>query len=336
MNILVVGNHPNFSVEYYVTQALKQLGVNATFLGYREFFNNKLFNITRMTMTRYPFFRNTFCQWAFLKRFNLHLKEMIDSGSVDLVIVIKGEMVFPKTLAYMSSKKIPHVLWFIDDPRFFDSLVRHIAQSYDHVFTSSTEPIMLERYRMISKNVTALPFGCDTKIHRRLDNREKKFDICFVGTYTPFRGQIIKKLRNNGIDITIFGPYWKWMFGGKNVFEGVYGPNMVEVFNQSRLCLNIHDPGGAKHTANMRVFEVTGSGGILLTDYAHGLEKLFKSEEEIFVYRDTNALIEKIQQLLKSEAILDDIRTKAEERAHREHTYRMRMELLLKSIGLTI
>lgn len=334
INVLVVGSHPSYNLEQYVINGLTSLGINARFFGYRQFFQNRFFNITRMAMTRSFAFRKLIASPLFLSRFNDELLRVTKTGNWDLIFVLKGEAVLPSTLERIDGSGTKLALWFPDDPRYFESLVKHIVPYYHFVFTTSTESNMLERYRRLSYDVSSLPVACDETIHHKILHAEKKFDISFVGTYTPYRGRIIKALRKKDVNVAVFGPYWDKFIHEGPVFHGAYGPQLVEIFNQSRLCLNIQDPDSAKLMVNMRVFEVTGSGGVLLTDYGYGISDFFKPGEQILMYDDIESLIEQIKYYNHAESELREISIRAEEKAHKMHTYKHRMEVLLSKTGI--
>ena len=72
---------------------------------------------------------------------------------------------------------------------------------------------------------------------------------------------------------------------------GGYGPETVKVFNSAKIVLNIHVEDYLPYKVNMRTFEATECGSFLLTDYAHGMEKLFRVNEELAVYVNENELV---------------------------------------------
>lgn len=332
MKILVVGSHLNYNLEYFVFNSLKDMGFDVEFFGYKKFFENKYFTSIRMLMTRSKNFRNFIASPLFLNKFNKEFLKLVFTDNWDLIISIKGEAISPKTLKTISAgTKL--ALWFPDDPRFFNGLVKYIAPHYDYVFTVSTEKSILSKYSLISKHVNSLPVGCYKKIHHSLENIEKKFDISFIGSYTPYRRRIIKKLRQEGFNVVVFGSLWRRLFGGCLVFDPVYGPYMVKIINQSKISLNIHAASDLGNKVNQRTFEVTGSGGILLSDHAFEIEKFFKLNKEIFVYENMDDLIKKIKMCLKMDlSQLNEIGKMAEKKAHQFNTYENRMKTLLQVI----
>jgi len=63
----------------------------------------------------------------------------------DLALSIKGDAVKHETVKWMKRELgTKTALWYPDDPRFFNSLVRYIAPSYEYVFTASEKAIPMD------------------------------------------------------------------------------------------------------------------------------------------------------------------------------------------------
>jgi spore maturation protein CgeB len=187
------------------------------------------------------------------------------------------------------------------------------------------------------KKVHFLPFACEPTVHRKLNlsdgiSKTNILDVVFVGTYTRRRGRLIEALEKAGIKVQIYGPYWRYFKRGSNVHDGVYGPEMVKVFNSAKIVLNIHVEDDLPYKVNMRTFEVTGCGSFLLTDHAYGMEKLFRIGEELVIYADENELVKLVRYYLKAEYEREAIGKRSQERAYKEHTYENRVIELLNKI----
>jgi spore maturation protein CgeB len=104
---------------------------------------------------------------------------------------------------------------------------------------------------------------------------------------------------------------------------------MMKVFNSAKIVLNIHVEDDLPYKVNMRTFEATGCGTFLLTDYAYGIDEVFKVGEELIVYNDEDELIELVKYYLNSEEKRREISSKAQKRAYEEHTYNQRIASLI-------
>lgn len=79
-------------------------------------------------------------------------------------------------------------------------------------------------------------------------------------------------------------------------------------------------------TANMRIFEVTGSGVLLLTEHKDNLGSYFEIGKEIETYRDSNELFEKINYYIANPKERDLIAENGRLRCHRDHSMANRIK----------
>ena len=70
----------------------------------------------------------------------------------------------------------------------------------------------------------------------------------------------------------------------------------------------------ARQTANMRIFEATGSGSFLLTEFHSNLQEYFQPGVEIETFRNEKELIEKIYYYLDNSAKREEIARRGQER----------------------
>jgi spore maturation protein CgeB len=269
-----------------------------------------------------------------LRKFNEIAKRIGVEFSPELVLAVKGEAVLPKTLNWFSRNLgAKTALWCPDDPRYFHSLSKLVAPSYDFVFTAS-ERFVSEYHSIGAGHVGHLPFACEPSVHRpvALSNREKEAlacDVCFVGAYSRRRAVLIRALEKGGFKVNVWGPYWRYFRPGKNVRGPLFGHKMVTVFNAAKVVLNVHTETDRDFKPNMRIFEATGCQSLVLTDDAFGLRNLFKLGEEIVCYNNTADLLQEVSRHVKSGIESATIATKGHERAYRDHTYEERIGDLL-------
>jgi spore maturation protein CgeB len=105
---------------------------------------------------------------------------------------------------------------------------------------------------------------------------------------------------------------------------GVYGLDMFQAVSDSKVVLNAHADASIRYASNMRLFEVTGAGTCLLTDWRENIHELFEPDKEIVTYRSLTECIEKVRWLLDHPADCAAIGKAAQARALRDHTYARR------------
>lgn len=82
----------------------------------------------------------------------------------------------------------------------------------------------------------------------------------------------------------------------------VFGVEMFAALAKSKIALNVHIDSTGDSAANMRLFEATGVGSCLLTDWKSNIGELFEVDKEVVVYKSFEECLEKIRDLLKNEA----------------------------------
>lgn len=144
---------------------------------------------------------------------------------------------------------------------------------------------------------------------------EKSIDIGFCGNILN-RGDLINYLDKFNIKKDIF----------------VIGNDMVQAINSYK----IHFNKNISNDINYRTFETCGCKTLLFTNHTPGLEKLFKIDEEIVVYKSLNDLDDKIKYFLNNETNRIKIETAGYERVKKDHTYDKRamtvVEIIKKNI----
>jgi spore maturation protein CgeB len=153
--------------------------------------------------------------------------------------------------------------------------------------------------------------------------------MVFVGTYTQKRSRLIKALEKAGIKVEVYGPYWRYFKRSSNVHDGVYGPEMVKVFNAAKIVLNIHVEDDLPYKVNMRTFEATGSGAFLLTDNAEDLGSFFKIGKEIVIFNDMRELLSLTNYYLDNERERDYIANAGYVKCQANHTYEKRLRNMI-------
>ncbi len=104
----------------------------------------------------------------------------------------------------------------------------------------------------------------------------------------------------------------------------VFGLDMYQTVRDSKINLNIHADSSPLYASNMRLFEATGVGVCLLTDWRPNLGELFDVDHEVVVYRSPAECVEKARWLLAHPAERAKIAQAGQQRVLRDHTYQVR------------
>jgi hypothetical protein len=114
--------------------------------------------------------------------------------------------------------------------------------------------------------------------------------------------------------------------------RSVFGVENYKISARSKIVLNSHIDCFENYAGNMRLYEATGMGACLLTDWKVNLQDLFEPEVEVVTYRSAEECIEKVRYLLGNESVRQAIATAGQKRTLRDHTYRQRVGELHQTI----
>jgi hypothetical protein len=106
-----------------------------------------------------------------------------------------------------------------------------------------------------------------------------------------------------------------------------WGKAMLRIVRDSHLTIN-HHGSVLPHANNMRLFEATGVGSLLITDHKADLSELFAPGRDVVAYRTVDDCIEIIRHYLVRECERAEIARRGQQRTLNQHTYLQRMEAL--------
>jgi spore maturation protein CgeB len=103
---------------------------------------------------------------------------------------------------------------------------------------------------------------------------------------------------------------------------------MFQILSESKITLN-HHGDVAPYANNMRLFEATGMGTLLITDWKLNLTEMFEPGREVVTYHTFEECAERIVYYLEHEKERDEIAKAGQQRTLREHTYYHRVQELV-------
>jgi hypothetical protein len=160
-------------------------------------------------------------------------------------------------------------------------------------------------------------------------------DISFVGTVSVDHQQRIALLEAvaRRYDLKLFGNRPQSLPAGSPLhrcFQGeVWGAEMYQVLRRSRITLNSHIDLAAREAGNMRLFEATGAGAFLLTDFKENLHTLFAPDREVAVWHSIEDCVTRISRYSADEAVRAEIAKAGQERTLATHTFQQRAQQIL-------
>ena len=95
---------------------------------------------------------------------------------------------------------------------------------------------------------------------------------------------------------------------------------MYKILKRSKITFNAHIDISGNYIGNMRMFEATGMGSLLLTDGKDAPVKLFK-EDEVVYYVDIHDAKEKYNYYISNEKERNEIAAKGQRRTFQDYSY---------------
>jgi spore maturation protein CgeB len=189
-------------------------------------------------------------------------------------------------------------------------------------------------YATNGKIASYMPYGFDERWLDRIRIEQDSIPISFLGSIARIKGghfarlQLLDSLLRN-VDIqlwlTTHDPSWKnhakllvkmlmkkdWSGIQQTVSEirrfnrvvaharnGLFGIAMMSKLASSSLTINSHIDVAKNNAANIRLFEATGVGACMITDYKDNLSSFFRIGQDVVSYKSHEECVEQIRYLL--------------------------------------
>lgn len=162
-------------------------------------------------------------------------------------------------------------------------------------------------------------------------------DITTAGNQHSWRVACYKHLAD--YNVKLWGnPAPLWMNAGAvakmHQGRGVYNHDKVKAFRGASIVINnLHY--GEIWGLNVRAFEAAGAGAFQMVDWRPGLGQLFEDGKELITFTSVADLKNKVDYWLPREDERRAIGLAGMRRAHTDHTYTLRLQLLLDTLAGT-
>jgi ubiquinone/menaquinone biosynthesis C-methylase UbiE len=196
----------------------------------------------------------------------------------------------------------------------------------------SSFPHFVDMFRRQGRTAYYQPLAFDPRILTRIGTVPREFSLTFVGGLSPAHRERQDLLTKLGTSL----PLHCWGYGTTALAQSgvdaarlhgdVWGLDMFSILARSSVTLNHHIDVAKSNANNMRLFEATGCGALLLTDYKDNLADLFAIGSEVATYRSVGECADLITYYLAHPNEAATIAKKGQARTLRDHTYAARME----------
>lgn len=204
---------------------------------------------------------------------------------------------------------------------------------YDIIFSSF--PHFVDAFRQHGLTSYYQPLAFDARILGALPEvpyETRDIQCSFIGGISGFHqsgGALLEELAQKT-------PIQIWGYGIENVpsdsavanrHKGeAWGHEMFSLLSRSKITINRHSEAAGNNANNMRLFEATGCGALLITDYKDNLTDLFDIGTEIVAYRSPDECVALISYYARHPKEAEKIASAGQKRTLQEHSYINRMK----------
>jgi hypothetical protein len=256
--------------------------------------------------------------------------EQIKKYKPDIVYMQNLSVLNPKTLREI--KKYSFLVGQIASPPPAEENLKE----FDLILTSL--PNFVTKFRKMGIKSEYFRIGFEMSVLKEIGSIRKKYDVTFVGSFTPQHGkgtEILEQVAKK-ISVHVWGQGIEYLDPAsplrRNYHGEAWGLDMYRILAESKIVINRHIGIAGEYANNMRLYESTGMGAMLITDKKKNLKDMFKTDQEVVVYTDSEYLVNKVKYYLSHDDEREKIAKAGQKRTLKEHTYFTRMKELSKII----
>jgi spore maturation protein CgeB len=196
--------------------------------------------------------------------------------------------------------------------------------AYDLMISSLPNFVRHYRERGIRAERNLLAF--EPSVLQRIGTPNRDIPLSFVGSLTPdhrARFDLLERLAAE-TNIAIWGRLSSVPESSPIMakYRGeAWGREMYQILARSRITINQHIDIAENYANNMRLFEATGMGAMLITDLKDNIGELFEPDKEVVCYRDAEDCLARIRHFMDHPEAAAAIAAAGQRRTLEDHTY---------------
>ncbi len=257
------------------------------------------------------------------------LKDFCDSYCPEMIFFIHGQPYGNQALDGLS---VPKLGWWME-PNDDITELRVNAAPFDVYYSFSQRSLDL-----LKPEGFTVDYLCHSVSPERfypVSDLQKKYDLCFVGNWSPWREKVIRAALGVTKNIALYGPHWRKKsqlicadLDAIHLGDHVTGKDLNRLFNSSKVVLNASRISGS-YGLNMRFFEVLATQACFLTDAPPELTRHFEPGKHLMVFDDLASLQNKLSLLLSDSNLRNSLAITGYQYVLQHHTYDHMAEKLL-------
>jgi hypothetical protein len=205
---------------------------------------------------------------------------------------------------------------------------------YDLIVSSL--PNLVERFRSQGVDAEFHRLAFDPRVLGRLKPAAPDIPVSFVGNLLSIHSSRVQFLEDlcTQVDLQV------WSADRLSKDSPIrarnrgtaWGLAMYQLMQRSKITLNHHINMAESYANNMRLYEATGVGACLVTDWKPNLGEMFEPGKEVVAYRSPRECRDLIHYYLAHDVEREALARAGQQRTLRDHTYERRMQELVELV----
>lgn len=224
------------------------------------------------------------------RQMNARLLERVRRNRYDLVLLAKAELVDCRLIEEINRRS--RTWYYFMDTLAMARSMRAPEYARRVTFSSASRNNVVELFERAGGRSLFLTQGVQTEIFNPGLGAAKTADVVFVGRLLPHREAVVRHLRLHGISVATYGR--------DSDNPPVYLEALRDLYRGAKIALNLNsDPGSTGFS--IRVFQVLGTGTMLVSEHCRDLELLFTRGSEMEWFKTPDEALEIIRRYLKDD-----------------------------------
>jgi spore maturation protein CgeB len=206
---------------------------------------------------------------------------------------------------------------------------------YDLCVSSFPWRVQWFREQGIRGELNRLAF--DARVLDLLPAVDRDLPLTFVGSFFDMhrsRTRLLERVAER-FPLQVWGPAPKDGFANSPLarcYRGeAWGLDMLKILRRSQITLN-HHGDVPPYANNFRLYEATGCGAMLVTDWKQNLHEMFDIGREVTAYRDDDECLAMIERYFNDHTARHEIAAAGHRRTITEHTFTDRMAAFARMV----
>ena len=210
-------------------------------------------------------------------------------------------------------------------------------KSYDLLLTSHPG-FVLDWSKKYNKRVELFKPAFQAKFASKTSLVERKHKLIFAGKLSSDHEKRIKVLQDivEGFDIEVYADVNSRIPLSSSLRKIIkppkWGEEYFRLLGDSSIILNVHGEIAGNYSANIRLVEASGAGGLLVTEKSPNLDEYFDLVP-IPTYKNSADLLVLLKKLTKNLNQHQEIATLSQQIVLKDHTYKVRAKEVIEMLS---